>query len=154
MQDDRMAPDAAWHALSAEAALAQFETGQSGLAAAEAARRLSVYGPNRLPIAKSRSMFRRFLAQFENLLIYVLLAAAAVTMLLGHPVDSAVILGVVVINAVVGFIQKGRAEQALDAIRNMLTPHASVLREGQRLTVEASDLVPGDIVLLEAGDKV
>ena len=145
---------AAWYALPAEAALQRLGSGASGLTAAEAGRRLAEHGPNRLPAAAPRSALRRFLAQFANLLIYVLLVAAAITALLGHPTDAAVILGVVVVNAIVGFVQEGRAEQALDAIRDMLTPHASLLRDGRRLTVNAADLVPGDIVLLEAGDRV
>ncbi|HZF77123.1 MAG TPA: cation-transporting P-type ATPase [Acetobacteraceae bacterium] len=144
----------AWHALPAEAALQRLGSGLSGLTAGEAARRLAAHGPNRLPATAPRSAMRRFLAQFANLLIYVLLGAAAVTALLDHLTDAAVILGVVVANAIVGFVQEGRAEQALDAIRDMLTPHASVLRDGRRLTVDAADLVPGDIVLLEAGDRV
>ncbi|GGG29398.1 carbonate dehydratase [Caldovatus sediminis] len=143
-----------WHALPAEEALRRLGADPAGLDAAEAARRLAEHGPNRLPSAKPRGPLRRFLAQFDNLLIYVLLAAAAVTALLGHPLDTAVILGVVVVNAVIGFIQEGRAEEALRAIRDMLTPHASVLRNGRRLTIDAAELVPGDIVLLEAGDKV
>ncbi len=144
----------AWHALPAEDVLARLASGPEGLGAGEAARRLAVHGQNRLPAARARGPLRRFLAQFDNLLIYVLLAAAVVTAALGHPVDSGVILGVVLVNAIVGFVQEGRAEQALGAIRDMLTPHASVLRDGKRLTVEAADLVPGDLVLLEAGDKV
>ncbi|WP_237213482.1 cation-transporting P-type ATPase [Falsiroseomonas oryziterrae] len=145
---------AAWHILPAEAALQRLGSGPAGLTAGEAARRLAEHGPNRLPAAAPRSALRRFLAQFANLLIYVLLGAAAVTALLGHLTDTAVILAVVVVNAIVGFVQEGRAEQALDAIRDMLTPHASVLRDGRRLTVDAAELVPGDIVLLEAGDRV
>lgn len=144
----------AWHALPAEEAIRRLGSAEGGLAAAEAARRLAEHGPNRLPETRPRSALRRFLAQFQNLLIYVLIASAAVTALLGHPVDTAVIIGVVVINAVVGFIQEGRAEEALHAIRNMLTPRASVLRGGRRATVDAAELVPGDIVLLEPGDRV
>jgi magnesium-transporting ATPase (P-type) len=143
-----------WHALEADAALRRLAAAPAGLTAGEAARRLAEHGPNRLPAAAPRSALRRFLAQFANLLIHVLLAAAAVTALLGHPTDAAVILGVVLVNAIVGFVQEGRAEQALDAIRDMLTPHASVLRDGRRQTVDAADLVPGDVVLLEAGDRV
>jgi magnesium-transporting ATPase (P-type) len=146
--------DVAWHALSVEEAMRRLGSGGGGLTPGEAARRLAEHGPNRLPAVKGRSALRRFLAQFENLLIYILMAAGLVTALLGHLVDSAVIAGVVIVNAVVGFIQEGRAEQALDAIRDMLTPHASVLRDGRRVTLDAADLVPGDLVLLEAGDKV
>ncbi len=144
----------AWHAMPAADALRRLDAGPTGLDAAEAARRLAAHGPNRLPAAKPRSALRRLAAQVNNLLIHVLLASAVVTALLGHWVDAGVILGVVVLNAIVGFVQEGRAERALDAIRGMLTPHASVLRDGRRVTVEAAEVVPGDLVLLEAGDKV
>nr|WP_170984448.1 cation-transporting P-type ATPase [Rhodoligotrophos defluvii] len=156
MESDRTgaAADRPWHALAVDEALRDFVTGRDGLEDSEAVRRLAAHGPNRLPAAKPRSAFRRFLAQFDNLLIYVLLAAAAITLALGHVIDAGVILGVVIINAVVGFVQEGRAEQALDAIRSMLAPQASVVRGGPRLTVAAEELVPGDLVLLEAGDRV
>ncbi len=147
-------PDIPWHALSAEAATAQLQTSPAGLSVAEAARRLAEHGPNRLPATAPRSALRRFLGQFTNLLIHVMLASAAIVALLGHVTDAAVILGVVLANAVVGFVQEGRAEQALNAIQDMLTPHASALRDGARRMVDAADLVPGDIVLLEAGDRV
>jgi magnesium-transporting ATPase (P-type) len=94
------------------------------------------------------------LLQFHNVLIYVLLGAAGVTAALGHGVDTAVILGVVVINALIGFIQEGKAEKSLDAIRNMLSLHAMVMRDGRRSEIAAEELVPGDIVLLASGDKV
>jgi magnesium-transporting ATPase (P-type) len=93
-------------------------------------------------------------AQFNNLLIYVLLASAVVAALLGHVVDTGVILAVVIINALIGFVQEGKAEQALEAIRGMISPKASVLREGRRLTIDAAEVVPGDVLLLEAGDRV
>ena len=96
----------------------------------------------------------RFLLQFNNLLIYVLLGAAALSLAIGHVVDSLVVLGVVLINALVGFLQEGRAERALEAIRGMIDPHASVVRDGRRTTVAAEDIVPGDLVLLDAGDRV
>jgi magnesium-transporting ATPase (P-type) len=145
---------APWHALPAEEALRRLGASPAGLEGAEAARRLAEHGPNRLPAAKPRGPLRRLTEQFNNLLIHVLVASALITAALGHWLDAAVILAVVVLNAIVGFIQEGRAEQALDAIRGMLTPQASVLRDGRRRTVEATELVPGDLVLLEAGDKV
>jgi len=145
---------AAWHSLEAEEALGRLGTGSAGLTRAEAARRLAEHGPNTLPAAAPRSALRRFLAQFNHLLIQVLLGAAAITGVLGYFKDTAVILGVVVVNAIIAFIQEGRAEQALNAIRDMLSPHASVLRDGTRVTVSAADLVPGDVVLLEPGDRV
>ncbi|MDP2759106.1 MAG: HAD-IC family P-type ATPase [Sideroxyarcus sp.] len=143
-----------WHQLSADEALAAQQTGHAGLAAAEAARRLAEHGPNRLTPPSRRGPLMRFLLQFHNVLIYVLLAAAAVTALLAHWVDTAVIVGVVVINSFIGFIQEGKAEQAMEAIRRMLSPEATVLRGGKRIVVAAETLVPGDIVLLQSGDKV
>ncbi len=143
-----------WHAASAEACLRRLDAQPGGLTEADAAKRLASVGPNRLPTSKPRSALMRLLAQFNNLLIYVLMAAGVMAGLLGHGIDAAVILAVVLVNAVIGFIQEGRAEQALDAIRGMITPRASVLRGGRRLTVGAQDIVPGDIVLIEAGDRV
>jgi magnesium-transporting ATPase (P-type) len=143
-----------WHAVSTDAVFETFTSGLDGLDPGEAVRRLAAHGPNRLPAAKPRSPIRRVLALFDNLLIYVLLASAAITLALGHGIDAAVILDVVFINAAVGFIQEGRAETALDAIRAMLSPRASVLRGGRRLTVDAEDLVAGDLVLVDPGDRV
>ena len=134
--------------------LAQFDTGPDGLTAEEAERRRGTYGPNRLPEAARRGPLARLLAQFNSLLIYVLLAAAALAAFIGHTIDSLVILAVVVLNAIIGFIQEGRAEEALAAIRTMIDPHASLVRDGQRITVSADDIVPGDYVLLDAGDRV
>ncbi|WP_372893155.1 HAD-IC family P-type ATPase [Rhodosalinus sp.] len=149
------APDAPpWHAREAEEAANRLATGAEGLSEAEAERRLSETGPNRLPEPPRAGPVRRFLRQFQNLLIYVLLAAAAVTAALGHPVDTGVILAVVLVNAVIGFVQEGRAEEALTAIRGMLAPEARVIRDGRRRTVPAEALVPGDVVVLEPGDRV
>ena len=96
----------------------------------------------------------RFLLQFHNLLIYVLVAAAVLAAAIGNLVDAAVIVAVVVLNAIIGFIQEGRAERALEAIRGMIDPHAAVIRDGERLDVAAEDIVPGDLVLLEPGTRV
>jgi magnesium-transporting ATPase (P-type) len=96
----------------------------------------------------------RFLIQFHNVLIYVLLGAALVTAALRHWVDTGVILTVVLANAAIGFIQEGKAEAAMAAIRKMLARRATALRDDRRLSVDGADLVPGEIVLLEAGDKV
>lgn len=125
-----------------------------GLSSVEAAARLATFGPNALPVAQKPSILKRVIAQITNPLIYVLLGSATISLLLGHFVDSGVILAVVVINAVVGIVQEGRAEKALDAIRDLLAPRASVLRDGQRVGIAASDVVPGDVLLLEAGDRV
>lgn len=142
------------HAISTDAALATVGGRLNGLSDAEAAQRLDEYGPNRLPEPPRRSPILRLLSHFNNVLIYVLLGAAVITAALGHLVDTGVILAVVIANAIIGFIQEGRAEQAMDAIRQMLAPKSSVLRDGERLSVDSALLVPGDIVLLEAGDRV
>lgn len=134
--------------------LATLGSSADGLSRAEAVHRLSAHGPNRLPEPARRGALRRFLAQFHNVLIYVLIASAAVTAALGHGVDTGVIVAVVVVNAVIGFVQEGRAEQAMAAIRDMLAPHAAALRDGRRTSVDAADLVPGDVVMVEAGDRV
>jgi magnesium-transporting ATPase (P-type) len=140
--------------MPAEDALRALDTSPDGLSEDEAKRRLEKYGPNRLKPPARRGPLLRFLAQFHNVLIYVLLAASVITALLEHWVDTGVILGVVVLNALIGFIQEGKAERALDAIRGMLSLHASVWRDGRRREVEAEDLVPGDVVFLQSGDKV
>lgn len=143
-----------WHSQSPEAALTALDAQSAGLSRDEAERRLEKYGPNRLPEAARRGVFTRFLLQFHNILIYVLIGSAIVTAALNHWMDTAVILAVVVANAAIGFIQEDKAEKAMDAIRHMLAPRANVLREGQRESVEGEKLVPGDVILLEAGDKV
>jgi len=142
------------HALPAATCLAELETTPDGLSGADAARRLAQYGPNRLPEVRARGPLVRFLMQFHNVLIYVLLGASVVTAALQHWVDTGVILAVVLANAIIGFIQEGKAEAAMSAIRAMLAPRAAVRRDGRRLSIDGADLVPGDIVLLEAGDKV
>ena len=96
----------------------------------------------------------RFLAHFHNVLMYVLMGSAAVTAALGHLIDTWVILAVVLVNAIMGFVQEGRAEDAMAAIRQMLAPHASVLRDRRQISIDAADLVPGDIVLLKPGDRI
>ncbi|WP_227270453.1 cation-transporting P-type ATPase [Roseobacter weihaiensis] len=143
-----------WHCQSVQDALDRLGTDTGGLTDAEASDRLRSYGPNRLPAPPPPGPVIRFMRQFHNLLIYVLMAAAAVTAALGHLVDTSVIIAVVLVNAVIGFVQEGRAEGALSAIRDMLAPEARVLRQGRRQTVTAEDIVPGDIVVLEPGDKV
>ncbi|WP_420346594.1 cation-transporting P-type ATPase [Pelagibius sp.] len=144
-----------WHDRPQEEALETLgASAEQGLVDPEAAARLARYGPNRLPEPKRQGPLVRFLRQFHNLLIYVLLAAAATTAALGHLVDTGVIVAVVFVNAVIGFIQEGKAERALAAIRDMLAPKATVLRAGHRQTVSGDEVVPGDIVILEAGDRV
>ncbi|GKW50705.1 cation-translocating P-type ATPase [Halomonas sp. NCCP-2165] len=150
MQD----PTKAWHALEATETLAQLESRPEGLSVEEATRRLAEHGPNRLRQAKPRSAWRRLLAQCNNLLIMILLVAALASLGLGHRLDAAAILGVVIIIALIGFIQEGKAERALESIRQMLSPQARVVRDGKRQTLDAEGLVPGDLVWVESGDRV
>ena len=143
-----------WHTLSADAALAQLNSQQDGLSSEEVTQRQQQYGPNRLPAMKPRSAWLRFFRQFHNVLIYVLIGSALVTTLLAHWLDTGVIVGVVLINALIGFVQEGKAEKALEAIQQLLSQHANVKRDGHILTIPAEEVVPGDIVMLQSGDKV
>jgi calcium-translocating P-type ATPase len=144
-----------WHALAADDVVRRLNTNtQTGLAAADFPQRLANYGPNRLPQAARRGPLRRFLLQFHNVLVYVLLAAAFVKLMTNLWLDAAIILGVVLINALLGFLQEGKAEKALDSIRNLLSAEARTVRHGQTRLLPAEELVPGDVVLLESGDKV
>jgi cation-transporting P-type ATPase F len=125
-----------------------------GLSDDEAGRRLDRYGPNVLPALASRGALVRFLLQFHHPLIYVLLAAAAITGFLGETVDASVIMGVVVVNAVIGFVQESKAERALEALVAMVRTEATVIRGGERRQIDSERLVPGDVVVLGSGDKV
>jgi calcium-translocating P-type ATPase len=144
----------AWHAETSERVLAILEGNAHGLSPEAAAQRLNATGSNRLPAIRARGFWAKLLAQFNNLLIYVLIASAVISLVLGHLSDALVILAVVVLNALIGYIQEGRAEKALDTIKHIIDPHAVVLRGGRRLTVPAESIVCGDVVLLEAGDRV
>ncbi|WP_102866800.1 cation-translocating P-type ATPase [Pseudovibrio exalbescens] len=143
-----------WHSLSPQDALVKLSTSEHGLAQLQATRRRDEIGPNKLPEAQRRSLAMRFLQQFNNVLIYVLLGASTITAFMQHWVDTSVILAVVLINGVIGFLQEGKAERAMDAIRLMLAPSALVIRDGKRAKVSAEDLVPGDIIIIEAGDRI
>jgi magnesium-transporting ATPase (P-type) len=145
----------AWHAVPADEVIGRLKTDlANGLDADEASRRISQYGPNRLPEGKKRGPVVRFFSQLNNILVYVLLGAGFVKLMVGLWLDAGVILGVVIINALLGFIQEGKAEKALDSIRNMLSPEARTVRGGQTRLVSAEELVPGDVVLLESGDRI
>jgi len=142
------------HLLSVDRVLGALASSSDGLQSDEARSRLNQYGPNQLRERKRTSAWMRLLLQFHNPLIYVLLATAGVTAGLHHWVDTGVIIGVVVINAIIGFIQESKAEQAIESLKQMLAPSAIALRDGKKATVPAADLVPGDVVLLQGGDKV
>ncbi|MDG4867277.1 cation-transporting P-type ATPase [Guyparkeria sp. 1SP6A2] len=143
-----------WHAEAPDVVLARLDAHATGLSREQIEDRQAKYGPNRLPEAERPSPWRRLLRQFHNILIYVLLASAMVTALLAHWLDTVVILAVVIANAVIGFIQEGKAEEAMDSLRRLLALKAAVIRDNQRQTVPGEELVPGDVVLLESGDRV
>lgn len=121
-----------WHALEPEAVIERLQSPASGLSDEEAARRRQRFGANRLAPPRRRGPLKRLLMQFHNVLLYVMIGAAAITAALGHWIDTAVLMAAVIINAIIGFIQEGKAESALDAIRAMLSPHATVIRSGRR----------------------
>ena len=158
LSDHRLIPesleDIHWHAQSVDAALERTQASLKGLSQAEATDRLSRFGPNRLTSQSKHGVLQRFFRQFHNVLIYVLIVSGLITAWLEHWVDSGVIFGVVVLNAFIGFIQEGKAEQALEAIRGMLSQKASVKRDGKISLMPAEVLVPGDVVFLQSGDKV
>jgi magnesium-transporting ATPase (P-type) len=142
------------HLLTARETLEAVSATLDGLSTDEARSRLASCGPNRLGERGGTSAWMRLGMQFHNPLIYVLLATAAATGLLRHWVDAGVILGVVIVNAIIGFIQEAKAERAIESLEEMLAPTAVVLRDGRRTSLPAEELVPGDAVLLEAGGKV
>ncbi|KNA92669.1 MULTISPECIES: HAD-IC family P-type ATPase [Gordonia] len=142
------------HAVGRSEVLAALDTSAQGLTSADATRRLEHVGPNRLAAAKTRPAVLRFAAQFNNILIYILIGAGVLKAILGDWIDFAVIVAVAVINAVVGFVQEGRAESALAGIRNMLSLHARARRDGEWVDVDAENLVPGDVVSIRSGDRV
>ncbi|QZT63244.1 HAD-IC family P-type ATPase [Mycolicibacterium austroafricanum] len=142
------------HARSRADILAALHTTAAGLDSAEAADRLAHTGPNRLPAPPHRSPLVRFLAQFNNVLIYILIGAAVLKAIMGGWVDAAVIGAAAIINSVVGYLQEGKAEKALDSIRAMLSVSARVLRDGQWHDVDAERLVPGDVVRIGSGDRI
>ena len=137
-----------------EQVLAHAQSQASGLDRAEAQARLQKTGSNALPEKKGKSAWLRFLAHFNDVLIYVLLAAAVLTAVMGHWVDTLVILGVAVINALIGHIQESNAEKSLKSIRNMLASEARVIRNGNHETIPTTEIVPGDIIVLRAGDRI
>ncbi len=142
------------HAASVEDVLQAAESEPGGLSVEDAQRRLTETGPNSLPDAERDPAWKRFLKHFHDVLIYVLLVAAVVTAVMQHWVDTAVILAVVILNAVIGFVQEGRAEAALEGIKTMLSAHTRVRRGGEWVDAAAPDLVPGDVIRLTAGDRV
>ncbi len=146
--------NSSWHSLDVETVYEKLETKAEGLTNQEAEKRIAEVGLNKLPEPLKKGFFRRFLIHFHNVLIYVLIAAAIITALMGHWIDTWVIMAVVVINGIIGYLQENKAEKALESIKHMLSLKATVVREGRRKEIAAEQLVPGDIVMLSMGDKV
>lgn len=144
----------AWHALSVDAALSTLSSARRGLAKVEVQQRLERDGPNELQAAARVSPWRILLEQFKNVLILILLVATLVSAFLGHGVETIAIAVIVVFAVVLGFIQEYRAERAIEALREMAAPTVIVIRDGREMEIAARDLVQGDIILLQAGDKV
>jgi Ca2+-transporting ATPase len=148
------AVDSHWHAMDAQEVLKRLEVSEDGLSEAQAGQRLEETGPNTLEVEEGTGPFRLLLRQVHNPLIYLLAGAAILSLLVDHAVDAAVITGVIVLNTLLGFIQEWRAEGALAALRRMASPHARVVRDGNPKDVDASEVVQGDILILETGDRV
>lgn len=145
----------AFYAEKPEEVLAEVQSTEEGLTSQEAQKRLEAYGLNELEEGEKKSMVARFFEQFKDLMIIVLIFAAIISAVVSHEVvDSIIILAVVIINAVMGVVQESKAEQAIEALREMSTPNANVLRDGHIASIKSTDLVPGDVVMLEAGDVV
>ena len=143
-----------WHALTPEEALKEIKTNEKGLTAEEAQSRLATYGPNELEKEKGKSPIKLFLGQFADVLMVILLIATGLSLAIGEYVDATIILIIVVASAALGFTQEYRSEKAVDALKRMTAPTAMVIRDGKEMKVPASQLVPGDIILLYTGDKV
>jgi cation-transporting P-type ATPase F len=147
--------DKPWHELPAEAVLEFLGVSLStGLSAEEVRLRQKKFGPNRVTVRRGAPPWRKFLQQFNQPLVYILLLAVLVTAFLGEWVDSVVILGVVLINAVVGFLQEAKAEKAIEALARMVAVEAAVRRDGRLQRVPSAELVPGDVALLSSGDRI
>lgn len=143
-----------WHTLPVETVITQLASTPSGLTGAEAARRLIEFGPNELQGVRQVSPWTILFEQFKNVLIIILLVATVLSAFLGHGIEAIAITIIVLFAVLLGFVQEYRAERAIEALRQMAAPTATALREGQEVEIPARDLVPGDVVMLRAGDKI
>ncbi len=143
-----------WHSMNIQDVYSKLGSSKEGLHTVEAHRRLAKYGPNELAKKKEVSALKIFVSQFKSVLVLLLVLAIGISIVIGHVVDAAVIGIIVVVNAILGFIQEYRAERSMEALQKLAAPKAHVLRDGKEIEVEASKLVPGDIIILSEGDKV
>ncbi|MFT8356818.1 MAG: HAD-IC family P-type ATPase [Bifidobacterium aquikefiri] len=146
--------DTVWHNIDANQALEVLETSRKGISRREASRRLSVFGPNSLSSVEKMPKWKLFLVQFKSPLIAVLIVCGIITIALDHLIDAAAIFLVLLLNAIIGYYQESKADQAVEALASLSSPTCRVIRDGKRFEIEAADLVPGDITLLESGDRV
>jgi magnesium-transporting ATPase (P-type) len=154
MKNKQLQQASPWHSTTPIEVCRAFKSNESGLSQAEVEQRLKKHGVNQLTPARNHSNLKRFLSQFHNVLIYLLLGAAGITWVIGEHIDSLVILGVVFVNALIGYIQEGKAEKALTGIRRLLTLQATVRRDNRSFVIPSELVIPGDIIYLESGDKV
>jgi len=145
---------ASWHSLTAKAGLDKLKSGPNGLGEEEASQRLLQYGRNRIEKVSKASPLALFLSQFKNYLTIVLIFAALISVIAGENTNGYVILIIVVLVALIGFIQEYKAERAMDALREMVSSEADVIRDGKMISIPSEELVPGDVIYLEAGDRV
>jgi Ca2+-transporting ATPase len=143
-----------WHQKAIDKVFSELNSSVSGLTSDDAAKRIGLYGPNELKIKKKKTSLMMFLDQFKDFLIIVLIAAGIIAGIVGKPTDAAAIMAIVVLNAIIGFIQEFKAEKAMEALKRMASPNATVSRDGIPYTVPASEIVPGDVVLVEAGQII
>ncbi|MDD5093837.1 MAG: calcium-transporting P-type ATPase, PMR1-type [Dehalococcoidia bacterium] len=143
-----------WHLQEVRSVIQSLESGEQGLSSSEAKRRLDQFGPNELVAKKKESPLKLLLEQFTNFIVVILIIAALVSGMIGEWVESIAIIAIVILAAVLGFVQEYRAGQALDALKKMAAPTASAIRDGTEQEVPANELVPGDIVVLRTGDRV
>ena len=143
-----------WYQKTKEESLKELDCKKSGLTSSEVAERLSKYGENVLEEGKKKSTLEVFLSQFADLLVVILIVAAVVSAFSGNLESTIIIIAVIVLNAVLGTIQHKKAEKSLDSLKSLSSPNAKVMRDGQRIQIASKDVLPGDILLLEAGDLV
>jgi len=143
-----------WHSMTMEEVLSKLDSGQEGISSNLARERLSQHGPNQIESPTKPSPLRIFIGKFKDYMVLVLVFAAIISFIAGETTNAYVILGIVVLVAIIGFVQEYKAEKAMEALREMVAPEADVIRDGRMSTIPAAELVPGDVVFLEAGDKV
>src|SRR5688572_28170119 len=147
-------PNTAWHTLKVQEISERLKSTPRGLTVAEAASRLEVFGPNEIQAAARVSPWTILFEQFKNVLIIILLFATALSAFLGHGIEAIAITVIVLFAVILGFVQEYRAERAIEALREMAAPTATVVRDGRNQRIPARDIVPGDLVVLATGDKI